>query len=150
MSCREIDTVCPERYRDTFIGTIFKNTSSCGASPQCLSEEAVGSRHRAGRPAWCLAHSGGRGRRLLSNVPTALPCRAPPAPTWDVPRLVRTPPTLQPPCPRTIFNAHLGQNLDVDFGCVRIISWSGAEVPEPNPKAGRLAAWSVSAGPAAS
>lgn len=42
MSCREIDTVCPERYRDTFIGTIFKNTSSCRASPQCLSEEAVG------------------------------------------------------------------------------------------------------------
>lgn len=42
MSCREIDTVCPERYRDTFIGIIFKNTSSCGASPQCLSEEAVG------------------------------------------------------------------------------------------------------------
>lgn len=123
MPCREINTVCPEGYRDTFIGIIFKNISLCGASPQCLSEEAGRSLVTGpGVPACCLAHSGGQGRLLLSNVPTAVPCRAPPAPAWDVPRLVRTPLTLQLPWSRTVLKAHVGRNLDVDPGCVRSLS----------------------------
>lgn len=49
-----------------------------------------------------------------------------------------------------VFNARLDRNLDVDLGCVRSVSESGAEVLEPDSEAGCLAAWSASAGFAAS
>lgn len=49
-----------------------------------------------------------------------------------------------------VFNARLDRNLDVDLGCVRSVSESGAEVLEPDSEAGCLAAWSTSAGFAAS